>query len=213
VTFQPQYLLILEHNKKTVYFYTEIALQKNLLTMNSFYKVAGIVRIIFVEFIITLCLNGFVANLAQDIEDKAVKSDLSYLITVFLIGNLALFWLIWSMIKPKRSNESGISSNMSKYSFSNFCSTHPSYILIDLVLLFWAFAFSEFDTTTTFELYRKDAAYVIAIFIPVLRLFLWYIVGLKFPKEDCKDAWKPIMWFCIIVAPFALLYVISSLIN
>ncbi len=44
--------------------------------MNSFIKVAGIVRIIFFEFLLMIFLVGFIANIAQDIEQDTIKSDM-----------------------------------------------------------------------------------------------------------------------------------------
>ncbi len=181
--------------------------------MNSFYKVAGIVRIIFIELMILIFFIGFISNLAKDIEENTVSSDLSYLISTGIIGTLCMLWLIWTMLKPRVTTESGSTNILTRYQFKDFCSTHPSYVFIDVFIILWAFAFNEFESTNTFELCRKYATFSVGIFIPVLRLFLWYVIGLKYKKEFSKGAWKPIMWFYIILSPFVILYFISTWLN
>jgi len=183
--------------------------------MNSFSKVGGIVRIIFFEFMLLILLGGFISNLAQDLEQHTVNSDLVYLITTCILGLGCLGYLIYSIIKPKLSNESGvILSSVRSYSFEGFCSTHPSYIFIDaFILLGYALLFSEFSPTTTQEYYRMMSTWGFAIFIPGMRLFCWFILGYKFPPEQTKDAWKPVMWFYVIISPFALLMMIGLICN
>jgi hypothetical protein len=181
--------------------------------MNSFYKVVGIVRIIFMELMILIFFIGFISNLAKDIEENAVKEDLVYLISTGIIGSLCMFWLIKTMFNPRITTESGSTNILTRYQFKDFCSTHPSYVFVDVFIILWAFAFSEFDSNTTFEIYRKYATFAVGGFIPVLRLFLWYVIGLKYSKEFSKGAWKPIMWFYVILSPFVLMYVISTLLN
>jgi hypothetical protein len=182
--------------------------------MNSFSKVAGIVRIIFFEFLLMILLVGFIANLAQDIEQNTVNDDLSYLITTLILGTACLVWLIWTIIKPRRTSEYSVSKSLQVIDFSDFCSTHPSYIFIDaFILLGYAMLFSEFAPTTTLEYYRIVGTWSFAIFIPVFRLFCWYIVGLKYPPEQTEGAWKPVMWFYVIISPFALLMIIGLICN
>jgi hypothetical protein len=171
--------------------------------MDSFTKVIGVVRIVFVQFILLLTWPGFFANLGKDLEENAVNKDLSYLISVFVIGALCMFWLIRTMTRPRRNTEEGFTKTLSSYSF-DFLSTHPSYIFIDGILFLWAYALTEFSDNSTFEIWHKYAYYALAILVPVLRLFFWYVVGLKFSKEECVRAWKPVMWFWIIAGPFVL---------
>jgi len=172
------------------------------------------VRIIFFEFMLLILLGGFISNLAQDIEQDTVKSDLVYLITTCILGLGCLGFLIYTIIKPRLSNEWGVATNMSTYTFEGFCSTHPSYIFIDaFILLGYALLFSEFAPTTTQEYYRMMSTWGFAIFIPVLRLFCWYILGYKFPREQTKDAWKPVMWFYVIISPIAFLMTVGLICN
>jgi Na+-transporting methylmalonyl-CoA/oxaloacetate decarboxylase gamma subunit len=65
--------------------------------MNSFYKVVGIVRIIFMELMILIFFIGFISNLAKDLEEHTVSSDLSYLISTGIIGTLCMVWLVWTV--------------------------------------------------------------------------------------------------------------------
>jgi hypothetical protein len=182
--------------------------------MNSFSKVAGIVRIIFFELLLVIFLVGFIANLAQDIEQNSISDDLSYLITTFILGTGCLLWLVRTMIKPKRTNEYSISKSLQIIDFTDFCSTHPSYIFIDaFILLGYALLFSEFAPTNTLEYYRIVGTWSFAIFIPVFRLFCWYVLGLKYPAGQTEGAWKPVMWFYVIVSPIALLLFIGLICN
>ncbi len=182
--------------------------------MKSFTKVAGIVRIIFFEFLLLFLLVGFIANLAQDIEQGTIGSDIVYLITTFILGIICLAWIVWSIIKPKITTESGMFSSLKKYAITNFCSTHPSYVFIDaFILLGYALLFSEFEPTTTLEYYRVISTWAFAISIPVLRLFCWYVLGLKYTREQTKGAWKPVMWFYVIISPIALLLIVGLICN
>ncbi len=182
--------------------------------MNSFIKVAGIVRIIFFEFLLMIFLVGFIANIAQDIEQDTIKSDMSYLLTTFILGMACLGFLVWTIIKPRTSGEWGVSSNLSTYEYTGFCSTHPSYILVDaFILLGYAMLFSEFAPTTTLEHYRILGTWSLAIFISVFRLFCWYVLGLKLTPEESAGAWKPVVWFYVIISPFAILFIIGTICN
>ena len=182
--------------------------------MNSFYKVGGIVRIIFFELLLLLFLGGFISNLVQDIEDHAIRSDLSYLLTVLILGLACLAFLVWTIIQPRLSDEWGVSSGLWRYDYTGFCSTHPSYIFVDaFILLGFALAFSEFAHTTTFERYRILDAWAFAILIPGFRLFCWYVLGYKVPPQKSAGAWKPVLWFYAIVSPIALLFMIGTICN
>lgn len=161
-----------------------------------------------------ILLGGFIANLAQDIEQNTIGSDIVYLITTFILGMFCLVWIVWTIIKPKISNETGMFTSLKRYEITNFCSTHPSYIFIDaFILLGYAMLFSEFEPTTTLEYYRLISSWAFAISIPVLRLFCWYVLGLKYSREKTKGAWKPVMWFYVIISPIAILLIIGLICN
>ncbi|MEI6123128.1 MAG: hypothetical protein WCQ95_05805 [Bacteroidota bacterium] len=170
--------------------------------MNSFEKLVAIVRLVLVEFLLMLFWFTLPSNLLKDIQENTVASDLWFLITVFVLGALCMFWLIRTMIRPRLQAGVGYTQPLVRYSFKGFCSTHPTYIFIDAALLLWAYAFTEFSTHTVYEDLRTTTGYAIALFIIVLRLFMWFVMRYKFTKEQCTNAWKPVMWFWIIVAPF-----------
>jgi hypothetical protein len=173
--------------------------------MDSFTKVILIVRIVFVEFLLMMTWPGLVANLIIDVNENNVSKDLSYLISAFLIGAFCMLWLIRTMTKPsKRKGEGVIWSTLDRYKISDFPSTHPWYIFIDAILFLWVFALGEFEDNSVLAIWRYNALFAIAVFIPLLRLVCWYILGLKWPADQCIRAWKPVMWFWIIAGPFVL---------
>jgi hypothetical protein len=178
----------------------------------SFYKVAALVRILFVEFLLFIFAPGFGGNLARDLEENTVKKDMSYLITVLVLSLLCLAWLIWTMIKPRRQSGSGYTNVIIPYKFTGFCSTHPSYVLVDvLIMMSFAIIFTYDGPTDTFEYYRMVSAWIVALFVPVFRLFCWFILGLKFPPELAEGAWKPVMWLYVIVGPILALLIITGI--
>jgi hypothetical protein len=181
--------------------------------MNSFYKVIGIVRIVFVELLILILFVGFVSNLAKDLDEGTVNADLVYLITTGVLGTLLLVWLVWTIVWPHMTTETAPANFLLNVTFDKFISTHPSYIFVDVIFLLWAYALDEFASNSVFENTRTQTILILGITIPFLRLFFWYVMKFRYPKEKCRGAWKPIMWFYIIVAPIAILYVIGTVMN
>lgn len=101
-----------------------------------------------------------------------------------------------------------------------FFSTHPSYILLDALLLIPAFLLywngsSEVLCEFNLQWGQGVAALVIAITFPTLRLIFWFVLGKQIYAMQVKDVWLGIMWWYILALPviifFSYTYVQSSI--
>lgn len=101
-----------------------------------------------------------------------------------------------------------------------FFSTHPSYILLDALLLapalllFWN---GQSESLCAFNLQWGQGlgALIIAITFPTLRLIFWFILGKQIYAMQVKNVWLGIMWWYILTLPiivfFSYTYVQSSI--
>ena len=101
-----------------------------------------------------------------------------------------------------------------------FFSTHPSYILLDALLLvpalllFWN---GQSESLCTFNLQwgQGVGALIIAITFPTLRLIFWFVLGKQIYAMQVKNVWLGIIWWYILTFPiivfFSYTYVQSSI--
>lgn len=101
-----------------------------------------------------------------------------------------------------------------------FFSTHPSYILLDVLLiipallLFWN---GQSESLCEFNLQwgQGISALAIAITFPALRLIFWFVLGRQIYAMQVKNVWMGIIWWYILTIPiiifFSYTYVKSSI--
>jgi hypothetical protein len=92
-----------------------------------------------------------------------------------------------------------------------FFSTHPSYILLDVLLfipslvLFWN---GNSESLCEFNLQwgQGTAALLIAIAFPTLRLIFWFVLGKQIYAMQVKNVWLGIIWWYILTLPFIIFF-------
>ncbi len=101
-----------------------------------------------------------------------------------------------------------------------FFSTHPSYILLDALLIIPALVmFWNGQTESLCEFNQQWAqglaAFMIVLTFPTLRLIFWFVLGKQIYAMRVKNVWMGIIWWYILTLPliifFAYSYVQSSI--
>lgn len=112
----------------------------------------------------------------------------------FLIGIALLIWALREIFKPRVKEDSWfsfktLSSSGGDYSF---CSTHPSYVFLDLILVVVS-AFLLWEARDAGVEWKNYAIMLgVSLLFPIARLFAWYVLGLRIEdKDESKKAWKP----------------------
>ena len=119
------------------------------------------------------------------------------------VGPILVGWALWDIFRPRFSDERwGVFFKVS----SRVCSTHPSYVLLDLLVLgsVWFYYWIGMN-----GIYVSLAT---AVLFPVLRLFAWYVLGLRLSTWETAEAYKPaLLTFLIFGGIFGGAAVIAAL--
>jgi hypothetical protein len=92
-----------------------------------------------------------------------------------------------------------------------FFSTHPSYVLLDVLLfipallLFWNGS-SESLCEFNLQWGQGLAALIIAITFPTLRLIFWFILGRQIYAMQVKNVWMGIIWWYTLTVPIIVFF-------
>lgn len=194
--------------------------------MNSILRVANLCQLYVASFISIFCFGTFGGILAarygyHGCAPQLDKFDGSYDFIWLGVGLLLAGWVVKTIIFPKfkRLNRSIDNDGLGygEYERVSFASTHPSYVLLDVLLLpvfYLIYSIAANDVRCSFlqENVRGSIVLLLAIALPVFRLFVWY--GLRRQISDTeavKEAPKALIPLYIIIAPIfimmAVLYV------
>lgn len=123
----------------------------------------------------------------------------------FLLGLALLVWLLREIFQARVKRDSWF--NPKTWSSSGgtyaFCSTHPSYFFIDLIpvatsgFLLWVARGIDIDIKNYWIMF------VISLVFPTLRLFSWYVLGLRIKDPEAGNAWKPM---ALVFVPFLVVF-------
>lgn len=192
--------------------------------MISWLRVVGLVKIGLAEFLaVSMLATTFgalaVARGARGCPPQGKHLDGSFYLGI-VIGLLALAWLLFRMIRPVEVEDTYTPSlKLGPVAVPNptiapmrykFCSTHPSYVLIDLLLVFGAWMVLDGTPATTgctllYQWGISRAALPVALLFPLVRLACWYLLGLRLSEQAQVGAWKPVLLvFAVLLAPLAL---------
>lgn len=99
-----------------------------------------------------------------------------------------------------------------------FFSTHPSYILLDILLFFPALILYWNGTTETmcefnFNWGQGFTALIVAIAFPTLRLIFWYVLGKQIYAMQARNVWLGIIWWYILMLPVIIVFSITYVKN
>ena len=123
----------------------------------------------------------------------------------FLLGLALLVWLLREIFQARVKQDAWVnpktwSSSGGAYSF---CSTHPSYVFIDLIpvamsaFMLWYARGVDVETKTYWIML------VVSLVFPTMRLFAWFVLGLKIRDAAARDAWKPM---AMVFVPFVVVF-------
>lgn len=182
------------------------------LFLKSFWQMVGILRIFLLQAGSLYLLSytcGLLAE-AAGVRGCAPRPDLlNWKLGVFVAGSLLLgYFSISPIIFPRVT----IEEIYKELAFSNtglrfpFFSTHPSYILLDMMLLipagvlFWA---GQSETLCEFNAIWGQgwAALMIALFFPLMRLLFWFVLGKQIYAMQMRNIYQGIIWGYIIFLP------------
>lgn len=92
-----------------------------------------------------------------------------------------------------------------------FFSTHPSYVLLDALLLipalllFWN-GQSENLCEFNQQWGQGVAALILAITFPTLRLIFWFVLGKQIYAMQVKNVWLGIIWWYLLMIPIIIFF-------
>lgn len=186
------------------------------LFLNHFYKIPSLIQILIGEFVAVFFGAGYFANfwVYQKGESKTLLPGGTGLLDIcFILIVVALFaWqtlrILWpKVIKTRWRARTYIPLDPVTINIPNptipaieypFVSTHPSYLLLDLVVVgicFFIFTLTPQGPGWTFEQSRADALLVLGAYVPLLRLISWFILKRRPALVDTSQAWKPVALF------------------
>ena len=182
--------------------------------MKNLIKAPSIVKMFMAEFLSVLCVSGFILAIwnavSPGVAGAFTLSDKRDWL-VYVLGLLLFAWSLREILRPrvKRDSWTSVSGADSGGSYS-VCTTHPSYVLVDLVTVavtaFFLWAGLAYDVNArTFAV-----MFALAVLFPALRLFAWYVLGLRIEdKDETEQAWKPAAMLAVpFFAVFALVAVL-----
>lgn len=173
--------------------------------MEGFYKVPSALKILLIELVAVFFFPITVAGIVTEIRPGifSAHNDLEgfedWLMA--LVGPVFVAWFLYDIFRPRVKDQAwGIFFRV-KF---RFCSTHPSYVLIDVLTIAFAAGFLWIGVTGGFETQVFWLVLATAVSFPLVRLFAWYLLGLKVVGVETYDAYKPALWaFGIFAILFA----------
>lgn len=117
----------------------------------------------------------------------------------FLLGFALFAWSLWQIFVPKVKGEVWRAINIGSWKKNNydFFSTHPSYVLVDLIMIVVYVFVLWYGWGIGVDIKNIYILLGISAIFPVLRLFAWYVLGLKIKNSETRNAWKPAAWVFI----------------
>lgn len=112
----------------------------------------------------------------------------------FLLGFALLFWALREIFRPRVKKDSWYSPKTGGNSGGSygFCSTHPSYFFIDLIVVIVSAFLLWYARTIGLDSRSHSVMLALAFLFPVLRLLAWYVLGLRIKnRAETSQAWKP----------------------
>jgi hypothetical protein len=123
----------------------------------------------------------------------------------FLIGLALLVWLLRDIFQARVKQDSWVQPktwSRSRGSYG-FCSTHPSYFFIDLIPVAIPAFMLWYSRGVDVETRNYWIMLVVSLIFPVLRLFSWYVLGLRIKGDEARTAWRPAAF---VFVPFVVVF-------
>lgn len=187
----------------------------NRARMKNLLKVPSVAQILVAEFLCILFLSSFVTAAwntfgARTPGEKTLGDKGDWL--WYLLGLALFLWSVREVLRPRVKRDSWINFKAGTDSGGDypFCSTHPSYVLVELITVAGTGYFLWAALTEGVSARYFAVMFATALFFPALRLFAWYVLGLRVrDEEETADAWKPAVWLAVpVLAVFAFIAVL-----
>ncbi|HWS99795.1 MAG TPA: hypothetical protein VN256_05920 [Pyrinomonadaceae bacterium] len=183
--------------------------------MKNLLKVPSVVQIWLAEFLCILFVSAFVTaawnTLGARAPGEKPLGDMTNWLW-YLLGFALLVWSVREILRPRIKRDSWV--NFKTWTDSGgdypFCSTHPSYVLVELITVAGTGYFLWAGLTEGVNVRFFAVMFALALFFPALRLFAWYVLDLRIRDADeTAEAWKPAAWLAApAFAVFALIAVL-----
>jgi hypothetical protein len=159
-----------------------------------------LVRQVLAAWLFAILMPGSIADLIRvrgldRCPAEPARVDWSTFVALAL-GLAAAAWLAGRILRPRI--------------VTGVLSSHPSYVVIDLVILALAWLMFDigrepFGCHFAWEYWRGVLALAFALSIPIARLVAWYPLGLRVEQQRAEVARIPVLTFCLVAAiPLAL---------
>ncbi len=177
--------------------------------MDQFNKIPSLIQILVADWIAVLFMFPVVSKLYERLNPsvgfRSLPQDKADYV-FFAIGLLVFLWLLATIFRPAVHPTTFIPvfhaggvyvPNPQMRADYLFSSTHPSYVLIDLLSCsLWWFARWAWSEGWQERVYQGTILLVMGMAVPILRLLAWYVLGLR-PKgedvqEEVRNSWKPV---------------------
>ena len=163
--------------------------------VDGFYKIPSALKIMMIELVAVFFFPVTIAGIITEIRPGIFPAfnDLEGFEdwSMALVGPLFLAWVLYDIFRPRVKEQVWGIFFAVKF---RFCSTHPSYVLIDLTAIIFAAFFLWIGITGGFETPVFWLVFATALFFPAVRVVAWYLIGLKIQDTETDDAHKPALW-------------------
>jgi len=163
--------------------------------MEDFYKIPSALKILLIElvavFFFPITFAGIVNEIWPEIFPafNGLEGVGDWLMA--MVGPLFVTWVLYDILRPRIKDE--VWGKFFRVKFK-FCSTHPSYVLIDSLTIAFASFFLWIGLAGGFATPVFWLVLATAVAFPVLRLLAWYVFRLKIVDTETQDAYKPALW-------------------
>lgn len=177
--------------------------------MYQFNKIPSLIQILAADWVAVLFLFPVVSNLYERLNPsvgyRSLPLDTADYV-FFAIGLLVFAWLLATIFRPAvhattfipvfHAGGASIPNPQMRADYL-FSSTHPSYVLVDLLSCsLWWFARWAWSEGWQERVYQGTILLVMGMAIPALRLVAWYGLRPRPKGEDVQDevrnSWKPV---------------------
>lgn len=106
-----------------------------------------------------------------------------------LVGPVFLVWALEDIVRPRGKVETWFLPPHPET--FEFCSTHPSYLLVDILVIGGALFLVWIGASANVDMPVFWIALGTSLSIPVMRLFFWYVLGWQIDDPEASEAHKP----------------------
>lgn len=172
--------------------------------MESFRKVPSILARFLIEVFAVLMFPVFVTGLINELwpGTLAPQYDIDGTDWLYAIaGPLLVIAVLRDIVSPRVKIEGWV-PYIGRF---EICSTHPSYVLVDVMTIFFAAFYYWLGITAKFEMAAFRIMLGTAFLFPAVRLTAWYVFGRTIDRIGTIDAYKPpLISFGIFLAVIAI---------